>query len=85
VVDAPGNSIDVLLRIYTVTGRLVRTLKSQGGNNQVQLPWDGLDDERAPLANGVYLFKVNVNGLDSSGANSGQHASAEGRFVVLNR
>ena len=85
VVDVPGNSIDVLLRIYTVNGRLIRTLKSLGGMNQVQLPWDGLDNEQAPLANGVYLFKVNVNGLDSSGAISGQQASAEGRFVVLNR
>ena len=86
VVDAPGATLDVLLRIYTVSGRLVRTLKSFGSANQSQLPWDGLDDEREPLANGVYLFRVNVNEPDpNGGSNPKAHAAAEGRFVVLNR
>ncbi len=85
VVDAPGGQINVLLRIYTVSGRLVRTLRAFGGLNQVQLPWDGLDDEREALANGVYLFKVNVNAWESDGRSSKERVAAEGRFVVLNR
>ena len=86
VVDAPGDRINVLLRIYTVSGKLVRTLRSFGGINQVQLPWDGLDDEQEALANGVYLFKVNVNARESDGRSSSkEHVAAEGRFVVLNR
>ncbi len=86
VVDAPGDRINVLLRIYTVSGKLVRTLRSFGGASQVQLPWDGLDDEHDTLANGVYLFKVNVNARDPDGSSSAkEHVSAEGRFVVLNR
>jgi len=86
VVDAPGDRINVLLRIYTVSGKLVRTLRAFDGLNQVQLPWDGLDDERDPLANGVYLFKVNVNGREADGRSSPrEHVTTEGRFVVLNR
>ena len=85
VVDAPGAALNVLLRIYTVSGRLVRTLKSFGGVDQAQLSWDGLDDEREPLANGVYLFKVSVNAREADGSsNPKAHAVAEGRFVVLN-
>jgi hypothetical protein len=86
VVDAPGATLNVLLRIYTVSGRLVRTLKSFGGVDQAQLPWDGLDDEREPLANGVYLFKVNVSAREADGSSDpNAHAATEGRFVVLNR
>ena len=86
VVDTPGDTVNVLLRIYTVSGRLIRTLESLGGHDQTQLPWDGLDNEREPLANGVYLFKVNVNGKQVGGPGStGEHAIAQGRFVVLNR
>ena len=86
VVDAPGDRINVLLRIYTISGRLVRTLRSFGGMNQVQLAWDGLDDEQEALANGVYLFKVNVNAREPDGRSSSkEHVAAEGRFVVLNR
>jgi hypothetical protein len=85
VVDAPGGQINVLLRIYTVSGRLIRTLRAFGGLNQVQLPWDGLDDEHEELANGVYLFKVNVNAQGADGSSSKQRVDTEGRFVVVNR
>ena len=86
VVDAPGDSINVLLRIYTVSGRQVRVLTAFGGIGQVQIPWDGRDDEGQPLANGTYLFGVQVNARDADGRSSArQLARADGRFVVLNR
>lgn len=86
VVDAPGDSVNTLLRIYTVTGKLVRVLKDLGGLGQVQIPWDGLDAEGAPLANGTYLFKVHVNVRQADGTGSAsQKAAAEGRFVIVNR
>ncbi len=84
VVDAPGDSVNVLLRIYTVSGRLIRTLKAFGGQGQIQLPWDGRDDEGDALANGVYLFHVHVNARDPDGrSNPRQKAIAEGRFVIV--
>jgi hypothetical protein len=86
VVDAPGDSVNALLRIYTASGRLIRTLTVFGGLGQVQMPWDGLDEEGQPLANGVYFFRVHVNPRDPDGSSSPrQKAAAEGRFVILNR
>jgi hypothetical protein len=73
--------------MYTVSGRLIRTLTAPGGGiGRVQIPWDGLDEEHQPLANGVYLFRVNVNPRDSDGKSSARlHAVGDGRFVILNR
>jgi len=85
VIDAPGDSVNVLLNLYTITGRLIRTLKAFGGLGQIQIPWDGLDADRDPLANGTYLFRVQVNGRDPDGTSSAKsHAVAEGKIVVLN-
>ena len=86
VVDAPGDSVNVLLRVYTASGRLIRTLTVFGGQGQVQVPWDGLDEEGQPLANGVYFFRVHVNPRDPDGTSSPrQKADADGRFVIVNR
>ncbi len=86
VVNAPGDSVNVLLRIYTPSGRLIRTLTHFGGLGQVQLPWDGLDEEGDPLANGVYFFRVHVNPRAADGSSSpAQKADADGRFVIVNR
>jgi hypothetical protein len=86
VVDAPGDSVNVLLRIYTVSGRAIRTLEYRGGLAQVQIPWDGLDAEGAALARGTYLYKIQVYARDALGRSGGQQrAEAEGKFVVVGR
>lgn len=83
VIDAPGDSVDVLLKIYTVSGRMIRTLRSERGLAQAQIPWDGLDAEGDPLARGTYLFKAQVfTGLGGAGENR-QRAESVGRFVVV--
>jgi hypothetical protein len=84
VVDAPGDSINILIRVYTVAGKLVRVLRQMGGIGQVQVPWDGLDDEGDRLAQGTYLYKVYVGVRQADGKTSPrQNATAQGRFVVL--
>jgi hypothetical protein len=84
VVDTPGDSVNVLVRIYTVSGRQVKVLRSLGGLGQVQLHWDGRDSEGAELANGVYLFKVHVNPRDELGeSDASRKATAEGRIIVV--
>ncbi|HKQ59133.1 MAG TPA: FlgD immunoglobulin-like domain containing protein, partial [Candidatus Eisenbacteria bacterium] len=86
VVDAPGDPVNVLIHLYTVSGRLIRTLKAFGGQGQIQVPWDGLDAEGVRLANGTYLFMVQVNARDVEGASSpGARAVGEGRFVIVGR
>jgi hypothetical protein len=85
VIDAPGDSVNVLLRVYSASGRLIRTLTVFGGLGQVQVPWDGLDEEGQPLANGVYFFRVHVNPRDPDGKSSPRaKADADGRFVIVN-
>lgn len=86
VIDAPGDSVDVLVKIYTVSGKMIRSLRSRRGLAQAQIPWDGLDAEGAPLARGVYLFKAQVfTGLDGAAGEARQKADAVGRFVVVGR
>jgi len=85
VVTAPGDPINTLIRIYTLSGKLIRTLKLFGGQGQVQMPWDGLDEDGDTLAQGTYLYKVYVNARDADGKSSArQEATAVGRFIVLN-
>ena len=84
VVDAPGDSINVLIRMYTAAGKLIRELRHMGGIGQVQVPWDGLDDEGDRLAQGTYLYKVYAGIRQADGKTSPrQNATAQGRFVVL--
>jgi hypothetical protein len=85
IVDAPGDSVNALLRVYTVAGKMIREFKAFGARGQVQIPWNGLDDEGFALANGVYLFRVHVNVRDPDGRSSArQHATADGRFTIVN-
>jgi hypothetical protein len=84
VVDTRGGAVNALLRIYTVSGRLIRTLKALDAIDQLQIPWDGLDDEGNALGNGVYLYRVQINGREADGSSSPrQLAVAEGRIVVI--
>ena len=66
--QAPGTPAEVNIRIYTLTGRPVRTFDEvealpsgllNGGPVQA-VTWDGRDDDGERLASGVYLYKVRV-------------------------
>jgi hypothetical protein len=56
----------VVVRIYTASGRLIRTLRSlrNAGEGQWQTVWDGKTEERETVARGVYLVHVTGGGLD---------------------
>lgn len=63
----PGTEAEVQLRIYTLAGRPVRTIDGAEAlpdgvlpARTVQIPWDGLDDDRDRLASGVYLFRLRM-------------------------
>ena len=70
-----GTPAKVQLRVYTVNGRVVRTIDGDaalpGGvlpAGLVQIPWDGRDDDLDRLATGVYLFRLRVEATDAAGA-----------------
>ncbi len=57
--------VDATVKVYTVAGRLVRTLDVYAaGESFVSIPWDGRDRDGDVLANGVYLYKVLVRTVD---------------------
>ncbi|PCH92476.1 MAG: hypothetical protein COB85_08105 [Bacteroidetes bacterium] len=63
---------DFRIRIFTITGRVVKEIFSDElgtihiGNNLTEYAWDGTDQYGDRLANGVYLYTVDVklNGQD---------------------
>ncbi|MBK8553558.1 MAG: T9SS type A sorting domain-containing protein [Ignavibacteria bacterium] len=46
------------IKIYTISGRLIKTIEtpvSIGSNN---IPWDGRDEDGDYIANGTYIYKL---------------------------
>ena len=78
---------DVEIRIFTVSGRLIRKvtgIAGEAGYNQVW--WNGRDEDGDRLANGVYIYKIIARASRSGAGLSGSvilEASAIGRLAVL--
>ncbi len=56
-----SSEADIQVKIFTVSGRLVKTLNffHRGGSSFfVSSSWDGTDDDGDELANGTYLYKL---------------------------
>ncbi|MEO0005489.1 MAG: FlgD immunoglobulin-like domain containing protein, partial [candidate division WOR-3 bacterium] len=74
----------VTVKVFTIAGRLVRILGPQVcgfGYNQIE--WDGKDKDGNPLANGVYLYKIDAGAIESSGgAVQSRSASYRDRFII---
>ena len=49
---------EVRVKIFTLSGRLIRTLEGVGNSRFNQIDWDGRDEDGDQLANGVYLYKI---------------------------
>ncbi len=49
---------EVRVKIFTLAGRLIRTLAGAGARGFNQIDWDGRDEDGDILANGVYLYKI---------------------------
>lgn len=59
------------IRIFSVSGRLVRTLNTNVAEGPNEVRWNGKADDGAPLASGVYFYKlVSSNGEVVRGLNS---------------
>ncbi len=50
------------VKIYTVAGRLIKTINASANIGFNQIYWDGRDDDGDSMANGVYLYKVIIEG-----------------------
>lgn len=62
----PYQDLEVQVQIYTVSGRLVKTIlhdvyaETNTGYRVADVNWDGLDDYGSRLAKGVYVYKIFV-------------------------
>ncbi|MDC8005642.1 type IX secretion system sortase PorU [Aureisphaera galaxeae] len=61
--NRPSEMLDVQVQIFTVTGKVVRTINqsvmSDGGLSR-EIVWDGLDDFGDKIGKGVYVYKLTV-------------------------
>ncbi len=76
-----GRPLNLRVKIFTVSGRLVKTLEDSfyaDGNLYCDLEWDGLDDFGDALGRGVYVYQVVLK--DES---SGEKVSRFEKLVVL--
>lgn len=84
----PGVEVDALVQIYTISGRLIKTLEERiifedrrlGTDNCIR--WNGRDDFGDPLAKGVYLYKVKIQS-PNTGATLLEGESEFEKLVIL--
>jgi len=61
--NRPGSELDILVQIFTVSGKLVKTLERHviaTGYRCGPIEWDGLDDFDSRIGRGVYIYRVKV-------------------------
>lgn len=72
--------LDVRIQIFTVSGKLVKTITQQAqqeGFRTTPIEWDGLDDYGDKIGRGVYVYKVEIRNAE------GQKAEQFEKLVVL--
>ena len=63
--------LDVLLQIFTISGKLVKTINQQtntlgSSNLSRDIVWDGRDEYGDRLAKGVYVYKIKVRSMQTN-------------------
>jgi len=61
--NQPAETFDILIHIFTVSGKLVNTLQSTQfleGNRSFPIDWDGRDQYGDKIGKGVYIYRLTV-------------------------
>lgn len=79
--NRPGELLEVYIHIFTVTGRIIKTIHheviSQGFRSD-GIPWDGKDDFGNKPGRGVYFYRLAVRTLN------GEFAEKTEKLLILN-
>jgi hypothetical protein len=78
--NQPGSELDILIQVFTVSGKLVKTIERQvtaTGYRCGPFEWDGLDDFGSRIGRGVYIYRLKVR------ANSDQTIEKFEKLVIL--
>jgi flagellar hook assembly protein FlgD len=74
-------SVDVEVQIFSVSGKIVKTLRSSqftSGYRSEPIVWDGRDDYGDKIGRGVYVYRLKVSTED------GKSAEKIEKLVILN-
>jgi len=66
-----GEELTVFVQVYTVSGKLVKTLRKtifSVGNRSSEVDWDGRDEYGSRLGKGVYIYRLKVKTTDGKSA-----------------
>ena len=84
--NLPGQNMDVQVQIFTVAGRLIKTIQqniyAEGFRVSNELAWDGRDEYGDQLARGVYLYKIKIR-ADQGSENYLKSESEFEKLVIL--
>ncbi|MBK9420817.1 MAG: type IX secretion system sortase PorU [Flavobacteriales bacterium] len=78
--NRPCETLDAQVQVFTVTGRLVKTINRRltcNGFRSEPLPWDGLDDEGDKIGRGVYIYRLSITTA------TGEKADKLEKLVIL--
>jgi hypothetical protein len=78
--NQPGTDLDILIQVFTVSGKLVKTIENRvtaTGYRCGPFEWDGLDDFGSRIGRGVYIYRLKVR------TNSGQTVEKFEKLVIL--
>jgi hypothetical protein len=78
--NQPGVSVDVNIQVFTISGKLVKTLESSMTNSGYRsdpISWNGLDDYGDRIGRGVYVYRLKVRTSD------GKVAEKYEKLVIL--
>ncbi len=69
--NQPGRDLEVQIQVFTISGRLVKTINQSMANCGFRtsgIAWDGRDDFGDQLARGTYIYRLAVNAPDGEKA-----------------
>jgi hypothetical protein len=69
--NRPGEELNVQVQIYTITGKLVKSIRKtifSPGNRSSDVEWDGRDDYGSKIGRGVYIYRLRAQTADGKAA-----------------
>lgn len=67
----PGENLDVLVQIFTISGKLIKTISTSlfsEGTRSAPIDWDGRDDFGDKIGKGTYIYRLKVRTSDGKSA-----------------
>ena len=65
--NRPNQNLEVQIQIFTVSGKLVKTINSLQTNTGFRvgpISWDGRDDFQDNIGRGTYIYKLKVKDMN---------------------